>query len=399
MAKRNSIASKELQLVIVGPRDSFKATRVQRLSLNTDIPTTTVYELGNSSSVGDAKDVPNVTLSFSAFDVGVKIFSALTGTDPDNFPSEGVGVSSLGEMDAIIYIKSATASDYVKTIHARKLQIRDFSYSYSLDGEATEDYTAVGSDKRLFAYDIIVDKFTEGTTSFTLTQTPIQLSNGNYARSVILDGEYLLEVADTPGTGEYSVSGTTLTTGDSRTAQCLVVYHANPAGSNWTDVGDTSLASAVRGKDINIVLAGSDLLRVQSVTINGNLNPTAVREMGNKQGIAGYTRQVPTIEGTLTVLDTDTELANLLINGATTTSGVVEWGVGEGCVASGVSLEIQIEDPCDTTSPYTVLKTIYLDSISPTGDAYSVNVNQDLQYTIPFKSTTSTLTVYSGAKS
>ena len=372
---RNSIASKELQLVIVGPKEAFKASRVQRLSLNGDIPSTLVYELGNSSSVGQTKDVPNVTLSFSAFDVGVKIFSALTGTDAASYPAGGVDIAKLGEMDAIIYIKSATANDYVKSIHARKLQIQDFSLNYSLDGEATEDYTAVGSDKRMFANDIIVDKFISGTVTYTLTQTPIQLQSGNYARSVVVDGVYLNEVTGTPGVTEYRVVGTTLTTGVARTGQVLVVYHANPAGTNWSDVNDPLMPAAVRGKDIKISIAANQIGRVQSVTINGNMNPTAVREMGNKRGIVGYTRQVPTIEGTITVLDTDTELINLLTYGTTTTSGVVEWGVGEGCVTSGVSLKIEIEDPCDTTYPYTVKKTIYIDSIALTGDATAFFVN------------------------
>ena len=42
MARRLSIPSKELQLVVVGPRDSFKASRVQSLNLNSDIPSTVV---------------------------------------------------------------------------------------------------------------------------------------------------------------------------------------------------------------------------------------------------------------------------------------------------------------------------------------------------------------------
>ena len=68
MAKRLAIPSKELQLHIIGPLESFKATRVQRTSFGQDIPSTTVDELGNASHVGESKDTPNVTLSFSAFD-------------------------------------------------------------------------------------------------------------------------------------------------------------------------------------------------------------------------------------------------------------------------------------------------------------------------------------------
>ena len=43
---RLSVASKELQLQIVGPKNYAKAARVQRLNINKDVPTTTVDELG-----------------------------------------------------------------------------------------------------------------------------------------------------------------------------------------------------------------------------------------------------------------------------------------------------------------------------------------------------------------
>lgn len=46
MAKRLSIPSKELALGIVGPRDFFIASRIQRVNMNTDVPSTDIYELG-----------------------------------------------------------------------------------------------------------------------------------------------------------------------------------------------------------------------------------------------------------------------------------------------------------------------------------------------------------------
>ena len=79
MAKRLAVPSKELQLVVVGPKDSFKVSRGQRLGLNNEIPSTIVDEIGSASHAGEAKDTPNVTLTFSVFDVGIKVFSTLTG--------------------------------------------------------------------------------------------------------------------------------------------------------------------------------------------------------------------------------------------------------------------------------------------------------------------------------
>jgi len=391
---RLAVPSKDLQLYIVGPRDAFQASRIQRASLNAEIPSEVKDELGNSKHIGDVKDTPNVTVSFSAFDVGIKIFAALTGTDPTAYPAAGVDTSELDEIDAIFFVKDETVSDYVKSMHGHRLQVRDFTFNYSVDGDSTEDYTAIGSERRYLAYDVIVDKFTVGTTSFTLSETPIQLLNGNYALSLVIDGDYANEVSGAPATGEYRIVGTTVTTGDTRSSQVLVVYHANPAGTNWTDVADATIPAAIRGKDVAIAIAANDVARIQSVNINGNLNVQPVKELGNR-AIVGYQKQVQTVEGSITVLDTDEGLISLLTTGAIASG--VEWQPGEGCDTVTVSLKIELRDPCDTTSPYTVLKTVYLPEISISSDSYTANVNNNATQTFNFKSSDAQCIIYSGA--
>jgi len=393
MAKRLAIPSKEIQLFIVGPRDSFKASRIQRLSLNTDIPSTDIDELGSATHAGQTKDLPNVTLAFSAFDVGVKVFSVLTGTDPDTYPGAGVDIVELGEIDAVLYVKTDSVATYAKSGSARRMQIRDFTFTYSVDGESTEDYNAVGSEKRWLKYDTIIQRETAGDTSFTLDETPIGLLNGKTLISVIGDGAYLTEVTGTPATGEYSITGTTVTTFDTIASQILFVYHAD-ASSTWSDVSDSSMPAAIKGKDVDVKILAETIDRVQSVTINGNLNSTAVAEMGVRS-MVGYQRQIPTVDGTITVLDTDTELIALLTNGVTTSGQ--EWTPGEGCSTTSLSLTIELVDPCDTTDPYEVLKTVYIPSIIIVGDSYTANVNNNVSQVFNFKSEFGTCVVYSGA--
>lgn len=394
MAKRLAIPSKQLQLTIVGARDSFKASRIQRVSLTTDIPVEDKDELGNSLHVGQSKDTPNVTLTFQAYDVGIKTFAALTGKDPASYPGAGVSISALGEVDAIIKVKDADTAVYAKSVHAKRLQIRDFALNYSVDGDATEEYTAIGSEKRWFKYDVVVDKFVTAGPTFTLTQTPIQLKNGRNALSVILDGKYLTETASAPATGEYRLVGTTLTVFDTVAAQIQVVYHANSLAA-WSDVSDTAAGpAAVKGKDVNLSISAGEISRVQSVTVNGNLNTQPVKELGNRN-IVGYQKQVPTIEGTITVLDTDYDLISLLTNGVVGSG--IEWQPGEGCVASGLPLRIKIVDPCGPEAPDTVLKTVYLPSIVIVGDSFTSNVNNNATQTFNFRSSDAELVVYSGS--
>jgi hypothetical protein len=394
MAKKLAIPSKELQLTVVGARDAFKASRVQRVTLTTDIPVEDKDELGNPLHVGQSKDTPNITLTFQAFDVGIKTFAALTGADPASYPAGGKSISDLGEMDAILKVKDSVVNSYVKTGHARRLQVRDFSFNYSVDGDSTEEYTAIGSEKRWFKYDVVVDKFVTAGPTFTLSQTPIQLANGKKALSVRLDGGYLTEVTGTPATGEYKIVGTTLTVFDTVSAQLLVVYNAN-SGATWSDVSDAAAGpAAIRGKDVNILISAGEISRVQSVTINGNLNTQPVKELGNRN-IVGYQKQVPTVEGTITVLDTDTDLISLLTYGVVGSG--IEWTPGEGCVTSGLPLKIRLVDPCGPESPEVVLKTVYLPSITVVGDAFTSNVNNNATQTFNFRSTDSNVVVYSGS--
>lgn len=396
MAKRLAIPSKELALRIVGPIDSFLASRIQRVDINTDVPTEDIDELGNPLHAGTTQDIPNVTLSFSAMDVGIKVFSVLTGTDPTAYPGAGVDITNLGEADVVIYVKDESLAKYAKTAHARRMQVQDFSFSYSVDGNSTEDFTLIGSLKRWFKNDILVERFTSGTTSFTLTQTPVTLKNGDEALSVTLDGAYLEEVTVAPSAGEYRIVGTTLTTGDSRTAQVQVVYQFTLATETWVDVNESLMPAAIRGKDADVIISANNIPRVQSITINGNLNVQDIREMGNRN-LVGYQRQVPTVEGTITVLDTDTELIDLLSTGSFP-SGDTEFqpGVDNPAQGSEVGLRIELVDPADSSSPFTVLKTIDIPEITIAGDSYTQNVNENAQQVFNFRSTTAECVIYSG---
>jgi hypothetical protein len=392
--RRLAIPSEDVQLVLVGPVNYIKASRVQRVTVNNDIPTTDIYELGSSSTAGTVQDTPNVTVTFSVFDVGIKVFGTLAGKSTTAFPIGGASISDLGEADVVVYVQDETVAKYVKSMSARRLQVRDFAFNYTVDGESTEDYTLIGSEKRWFKNDVIVDRLT-GASPYALTATPLVLKNGNYAVSVILDGVYLTEVAVAPATGQYRIVGNQLTTFDPLTGQILVVYHANPGGTPWVDVSELVDPAAVRGRDVGVKISANSIDRVQSVTINGTLNVQPVREMHNRN-IVGYQAQVPTVEGTITVLDTDTDLISLITTGVISGVGVYEYTVGDQCPSSGVSLKIEILDPCDTTVPYTVVKTVYVDEIIPVGESWTSNVNNNATQTWNWRAIHAHLVVYSG---
>lgn len=397
MARRIAIPSKAAELKIVGVRDSLVIPRIQRLSVTADRPSTDIDELGNRLHAGTVEDIPAITVTFQAMDVGIKLFSILTGTDATAYPASGVSITSLKDVDVIVHIKSDVVEDYVRMSHSRRCTIRDFTFTYSVDGESTEEYTLIGTQKRWFKNDVFVQKETTGTNSFTLTYTPVVLKGGNKALSVILDGAYLTEkLTAGPGTGEYYITGTTLTTGDSRTNQILIVYQIAPqAGLNWTDVSDTTMPAAIRGMDVPVIINAGVTDRVQSITINGTFNPQAVKEQGNRD-LVGYLSQIPAVTGTITILDTDGDLFALLTTGQLNPSGVTEFGVSE-FTATGIAVVVKLYDPAVKVKPYPAVKTLYMPSISITNEAFTSNVGQNAQQTYDFKSTTGELVVYKGS--
>jgi len=396
MARRIAVPSKHVELKIVGVENALTVPRIQRLSITADRPSTDIDELGNQFHAGTVEDTPAVTVTFQSMDVGVKLWSVLTGTDWTAYPASGVSISEIKDVDVIAQIKDDVIDDYVKMAHARRCTVRDFSFNYTVDGESTEEYTLIGTQKRWFKNDVVVERFTAGAGPFALSETPVALKNGDDAISVIQDGVWLDEVVAGPVAGEYEITGTSLTVGAATADQMLVVYQAVPAGTNWSYISDTTMPAGIRGTDVPVLIAANGIDRVQSVTLNGAFNPETVKEMGNRD-IVGYQIQVPTVTGTITVLDTDTELISLFTTGALAPADT-EFQTIE-LTAAGLYLDITLQDPSDVVVPYAVLKTVYVPQLEITSEGFTSNVNANAQQTFDIKSTTGNLIVYSGVRS
>lgn len=399
MAKRIGIPYKKMAVRVVGPREEYLAARVQRLDMPSNIPTTNVSELGNPEYAGTTRDIAEVTATIQAMDVSVKLFSTLTGTDPTSYPGAGVSINSLGSVDIVGVVRDEDVADYVKSIHLRNMRVDGFTFTYTVDGEATEEYTFSGTNKRWFKYDIVVDEFTSSDASpLSLSETPIQLKNGNYVISYIQDGRYFTEVTGSPTAGEdeYQYNAGTLVLADAISSYAVAVYHSNTGSNLWSDVSDSTIPAAITGKDININIAANNIKRVQSVTIRGTFPVDAIREMGNNE-MVGYIAQNPDVTGDITVMDTDLELISILASGSDAVSDD-EYTICE-LPADNLSLEIVMNSPGDAcTTSGTPLKTVYVPEIFITGDSHTINVGGNAQQVFNWRSTTGNLYVYSGSR-
>lgn len=346
----------------------------------------------NNEHAGVITDVPELTLTFQAMDTSVNIFAFLTGSFP--YPGTGVSITSLRDIDVVGQVRNESATDVVKSFHGRKLRITGFNYSYSATGEATEEYTAIGSEKRWFRNDVVVDKVTSPTgTSVTLSATPVTLKNTKKLMTLISDGVYLTEVTTTPVSGEYSISGTTVTLGTAFASQVIAIYHVATASAVYSYLRDTSIPAAVRGKNIPVLIAANNISRVQSVTMRGEFPNNPVKEMGNVD-LAGYSTQVPRVTGDISVLDTDLDLISLFTVGTLASQTGENEFASSAFTASGLSLTVKILSPTDNS---TVLKTVYVPQVVITSEGHSTTVGGDATQTFGWKSGTGNLYVYSGS--
>lgn len=389
MPKRIAVPYKDVQLRIVGPYADFYAHRIQRLDIPVTLPNTTINELGNDGHAGIVTDLPEVTATFQAFDVSHKIFAILTGNDPDAYPATGVDVSDLGYIDLIGYVKEATLAEMLKCVHAKYMRMTDFTFTYTVDGESTEEYSCAGSEKRYLANDVVVDSgYLNASGLLSLTYEPNQLKNGDYLLSMIVDGVWLEEnVGYTYAAQVVTVSG-----GDA-TNFGLAVYHTQSGVLAWTNISDSTVPAAIRGKNVPVTIGVESMYRVQSVTIRGTFPNTKVMEMGNTS-VVGYIVDPPDISGDITVLDTDNEIVALLTTGTIADAdGYGEFGVDE-YEERTLALSVQLLDPTDNT---TIQKTLRIPYMRITSDGTTGNVGGQLTQTFSFMSNDAQCVVYSGA--
>lgn len=397
---RPAISFKMVSPRIMGALDEYRPARVQRYEVRGNFPTTDILEHGNQELAGSIYDIPDYTVTLSAMDVSIKLFAALTGTDPTSYPGGGVSINALDTVDIVGDIRDESVMDYVKVIHMRKCRPQTLRFTYSVEGQSTEEYTFGASTRFLLTHDVVVDVLNGGSSPQTTTETPEVLKNGNYAISVTLDGTYLTEVSGAPSTGEYSISGTSLSFGDTGTT-IIAAYKANPAGNNWSWVSDSTIPAAIAGKDVPVYIEAEDpaedvsILRVQSVNISVNLRTDPIREMGNTE-IVDYVSQIPEVTGDITVLDTNEDLIELFSTGDYDGSDT-DFRTCEVLTGRNLNLKIRLRDPADPCSVSgTVLKTVYVPGLELTGESWTSNVGDNMTNTLNFKSATGNLIVYSG---
>jgi len=209
----------------------------------------------------------------------------------------------LANVDFVVPVKETgdnTTSDFI----TRSMSIKDayltrVDFSFSATGESS---VAMGleSDNKVWymnnASNIIVERFTtDGTSTYTLAQTPTTLGDSKLSIRVRLYNRTTGAFTDyVEGTSDdYTISGTTVTlTTVPADGNTLIVRYPASGGAKFFDrmpvvvSGHPHPAGGIRAGQIEVYLSDDEsnkVLRLQSVTINTALNREALNEIGSEK--------------------------------------------------------------------------------------------------------------------
>ena len=148
MAQRVSISFKETAIDAITVAGRTRLGRVQRAEVGANLPNTPVKELGSDKLVGRIFDLPDVTATVNAMDVGARTAYTLAGVD---WASAASGTYI--KMSDIKYVCLAqpfkgagTSNDIARTLYVPGAKLERFSFNYSAGGKIISSIAALVSN-------------------------------------------------------------------------------------------------------------------------------------------------------------------------------------------------------------------------------------------------------------
>jgi len=266
--------------------------------------------------------------------------------------------------------------------------------SFGVRDNSTVSYTVGSNSKKELKQPVFYDTFTAsgGQTLFSLAKTPTYLTrtsgyilNGYQTTAATNGGAYL--TADT----DFTSTGTTLVTLVTPAAVGDVLWFTYSSANAATtfDALDDVAPAAIQGKYVPVTISVSNIPRVQSATVRASMQSETILEMGGLGQPVGYEIGIPDVTGDISVLKTDNEL--LAIFEGTSSSTTIEQDMEY--AQTTLPLKIKLKDP---RNPSRTVLTYYVPSITVTSEGDESSVNQSMNETFSWTSTTGELFIASG---
>lgn len=408
MSSRISINYKESAMDVISFAGRYRLGRVQRADVGANLPNTPVKELGSDKLVGRIFDLPEVTATVNAFDVGARTAFAMAGVDWAAVPS-GTRIEAQDMRYVCLaqsYKGAGSSTDIARTLYVPGAKLERFSYNYSVGGDATEEYSFSAVDRRWLKYDVaIASGVLSASGVLTFSPAARVLKDGTYILSVFASG--LGYITHENILAQDATSVTLDTTVVPASTPVLITYHSDLTNQwaytytfphvapSYTPPPDQPVGVRGWGVEVYLVQSGQSNQRVyrgQTCTIQGQYPNTKIQELGN-ENIVGYIDDIPDITGTLDILQSDFRVQEILSNDLAGTGdnweptelGTGDWGLLVKVFRRGAN---RANDP---------EKTLWLPYLDITQEQNQAQVGQDSRVTFNFSSRTNVAYIYKGA--
>jgi len=386
--------------------DEYMVTRLQTGNWDQETSDEDIEEIGNSGIVETIIDpvIPStVTLntndwgstdllaqlmgSESTVDAGLSAYIPASANRNDWTIDEAE--VKLAKVDMLVRVRNTESLALEASVWIPNCQIQTINWSYSVDGNATENVTLRGDTDRHFVKNYRQATVEIGTwadaTSFNVTTTA---DTNHTAVYFTVNGTiYPASNISTWAAGLVTVtSPTDLADGD----RIRLVFYLTTADDDYTEL-DTSGIGAIKAPYVVIglgdptegpITSASKTLRLQSVDVNVNVTREDVKEIGSEQLVASV-QQKQDVTVDATVLEGDMEnLAKIMgVTDADWTTGDVEFKLQDS-IGNLNSLFIKIYDD---SSQANLLKTLECVEMALLNNPFTQDVGALGQYTLSFR--------------
>lgn len=373
---------------------------------NVNVPVETIYELGNYKSVGQVRDIPDLSFSMESYDVTTEIEALLLGLDPSTVgPTDLLDPTNARPMDmkSAFKLGKGTATPFVvgDSVALPYLTLESLQYRFGLRDDARQTATLRGDSVYYNPGSTYVESAV-GTgvagQAVISAQPAYGVDEGGVFRRIlgVTAGSkrltYGVDYTETYGTVTAGAAITTVhvTAAVPVTDSIRIIYSSPTAETLDQTVNIPASATepaAIRGRDIAVYLGGYDsalpfdnrLLGVQAVTADWRVTLQKDEEFGNYHFVS-QDYDVPTVSGTIQVKPVDPAAMLAFMQKV---AGVTDPLKSAGATSAPIiPLDIVLHSPEDGS----VLKRISVDDARFTVPGFSARVQQKLDYTVNFTS-------------
>lgn len=405
------------------------------VTINTD----KIYELGNYYSVGQVRDIPDLSFSLESLDVSAEIEAMLTGVRfQDTDPVTGVPVPGTELADGTALrlseskpldvgsvfkpgVNATNKYDVIGSVAIPYLTLSEASYRFGLTDNASQTFTLKGDSVFYNPSNVYIEEF-EGPFAggdvlpdlahrvhpyrgdAVANKAAQGAANGaRYVLTVTAGSKRLsygadfTEVADAADANNASKVTVTLGAGVSVKAGDKVrVIYASPDVDTFPQTvhapASATRPAAIRGRNITVSVGGLTLndrwTGIQSVNVDWRVDLQRDEEFGNSQAVA-QDFDVPATTGSIEVKPRD--YADLY-NRVRLIAGVAENEVAGALTTKPLPLLVELHSP----ESGDVLKSLYVPDARFTFPGFSGQVQQKLTVTLNWESDSGELVIYKG---